>query len=136
MILIGGTAAISQPVHDTIAAAAGEASIWRLTGADRVDTAAQAARRVLGSAASAPDGITLVIANGWSPPDVGVAAATAAATENSAVAYTSQGTLPAATAALIRDYQPDQIIIIGGRSAVTNDVRTAITNTAPDSTDI
>ena len=36
-----------------------------------------------------PQGVTLVIANGWSPPDVGVAAALAAATQNSAVAYTS-----------------------------------------------
>ena len=136
VILIGGTAAISNGVRDEIAAVAGGASISRLTGVDRVDTAAQTARRVLGSAASAPDGITLVIANGWSAPDVGVAAASAAATENSAVAYTSQGTLPAATAALIRDYRPSQVIIVGGRAAVTNDVRAAITETAPSGADV
>ena len=137
VILIGGTAAISSQVHDAIAAAAGgDASISRLTGADRVATAAQTARRVLGNPAAAPDGITLVIANGWSAPDVGVAAALAAATENSAVAYTAQGTLPEATAALIRDYRAGQVIIVGGRATVSNDVRTAITQTAPDSADI
>ena len=38
-------------------------------------------------------------------------------------------------AALIREYRPTRIII-GGRAAVTNAVRTAITDTAPDSTDI
>ena len=136
VILIGGTAAISTEVYDQIAAAAGEASISRLTGADRVDTAAQAARRVLGNPAAAPDGVTLVIANGWSAPDVGVAAALAAATENSAVAYTSQGTLPEATAALITDYRPSQVIIVGGSAAVTNDVRAAITETAPSSANV
>ncbi len=136
VILIGGTAAVSNEVRDEIAAVAVGASVSRLMGVDRVDTAAQTARRVLGSAASAPDGITLVIANGWSAPDVGVAAALAAATENSAVAYTSQGTLPAATAALIRDYRPSQVIIVGGRAAVTNDVRAAITETAPSSADV
>ena len=137
VILIGGTAAISAEVAAQATAAAGsDASISRLTGADRVDTAAQTARRVLGNAASAPDGITLVIANGWSAPDVGVAAALAAATENAAVAYTSQGTLPAATAELIRDYRPSQVIIVGGRAAVTNEVRAAITEAAPSSTDV
>ena len=135
VILIGGTAAISQDVHDAIAAAGG-ASISRLTGADRVDTAAQTAQRVLADPAAAPDGITLVIANGWSPPDVGVAAALAAATQNAAVAYTSQRTLPAATAALIRDYRPSQVIIVGGRAAVADDVRSAITEAAPPSAEV
>ena len=136
VIVIGGTAAISTSVADAIAAATGDASISRLTGADRLDTAAQAARRVLGNPAAAPDGTTLVIANGWSPPDVGVAAALAAATENAAVAYTAQGTLPEATAALIRDYRPASIIIIGGRAAVSNDVRTALTSASPNGADV
>ena len=136
VILVGGTAAISPDVQDAIAAAAGGASISRLTGEDRIDTAAQAARRVLGNPAAAPDGVTLVIANGWSAPDVGVAAALAAATENAAVAYTNQGTLPEATAALIRDYRPTQVIIVGGRAAVAIDVRAAITETASSSTDV
>ncbi|WP_419553141.1 S8 family serine peptidase [Candidatus Poriferisodalis sp.] len=137
VILVGGTAAISDDVRDAISAAAGgDASISRLTGDERIDTAAQTARRVLGSPAAAPDGVTLVIANGWSPPDVGVAAALAAATDNAAVAYTAQGALPEATAALIRDYRPGQVIIVGGRAAVANDVRAAITQTAPDSADI
>ncbi|WP_420443644.1 cadherin domain-containing protein [Candidatus Poriferisodalis sp.] len=136
VILIGGTAAISVEVHDAIVTAAGDASVSRLTGADRIDTAAQTARRVLGNPAAAPDGVTLVIANGWSAPDVGVAAALAAATENAAVAYTNQGTLPEATAALIRDYRPTQVIIVGGRAAVANDVRSAITETVSSSTDV
>ncbi|WP_420444570.1 cadherin domain-containing protein [Candidatus Poriferisodalis sp.] len=136
VVLVGGTAVIDNSVQDAIADAASAASISRLTGADRVGTAAQAARRVLGNPAAAPDGITLVIANGWSPPDVGVAAALAAASENAAVAYTSQGMLPEATAALIRDYRPSQVIIVGGRAAVADDVRAAATETALSSADV
>ncbi|WP_420621972.1 cell wall-binding repeat-containing protein [Candidatus Poriferisodalis sp.] len=121
---------------DAVADAADGASISRLTGGDRIDTAAQAARRVLGNPAAAPDGVTLVIANGWSAPDVGVAAALAAATDNAVVAYTAQDGLPEATAALIRDYRPTQVLIVGGRAAVADNVRTTITQTAPDSADI
>ena len=132
VILIGGTAAISAEVAAEATAAAGsDASLSRLTGTDRVDTAAQAARRVLGDPAAAPEGITLVVANGWSPPDVGVAAALAAATPNAAVAYVSSTNLAEPTAALVRDYRPAQIIIIGGRAAITNQVRTALADTAP-----
>ncbi len=137
VIMIGGTAAISDDAAEQIAAAAGtDASVSRLTGTDRIDTAAQAARRVLGDPAAAPGGVTLVIASGWSPPDIGVAAALAAATDNSAVAYTAPGTLPDATMALIRDYRPSQTIIVGGGSAVSNDVREAITDVAPTGTDV
>ena len=136
VIVVGGTAAISAGVHDAIAAAAGGASISRLTGADRVDTAGQAARRVLGDAAAAPDGVTLVVANGWSPPDVGVAAALAAVTDNAAVVYTAGGALSDGTAALIREYRVGQVIIIGGRAAISDAVRAAISDAAPDEASI
>ncbi|WP_419946110.1 Calx-beta domain-containing protein [Candidatus Poriferisodalis sp.] len=136
VVLIGGAAAISSAVEDRIAAAAADADIDRLTGADRVGTAAAAARRVLADPAAASGAVTLVIANGWSPPDVGVAAAYAAATDNAAVAYTASGSLPEATAELIRDYRPARVVIIGGRAAVADTVRTAIADTAPADTDI
>ena len=131
VILVGGTAALSAGVQDAVSAAAGGASILRLTGADRVDTAGVSARRVLGNPAAAPDGVTLIVANGWSPPDVGVAAALAAVTDNAAVAYTAAGALPEATAALIRDYRASEVIIVGGRSAVSDAVREAIGSAAP-----
>ena len=132
VIIIGGTAAVSDDAAVQIAAAAGtDAGLSRLTGTDRIDTAAHAARRVLGNPATASDGITLVIANGWSPPDIGTAAALAAATEDSAVAYTASGLLPEATAALIRDYRPTQVIIIGGRVAVADTVLNDIADHAP-----
>ena len=134
VIVVGGTAA----VHDTAAAALSEAagpdaSLTRVTGTDRAATAAAAARRVLGPPAAAQD-ITLVVANGWSPPDIGAAAALAAALDNAAIAYTAADKLPASTEQLIADYQPTAVIIIGGPNAVTDQVRTAITQTAPPDT--
>lgn len=135
VIIVGGTGTISDAVEGRIGAAAPSASISRLTGSDRTETAAAAARRILGNPAGAPGGITLVIANGWSPPDVGVATALAAAAGNAALAYTAADALPAATAALIGEYRPSRIIIVGGRSAVSDDVRVAIADTAPDGTE-
>ena len=133
VIVVGGTAAIDQDVAEEIAAATDVgASMTRLNGADRVDTAALAARQVLGRPAAAPEGVTLVIANGWSPPDVGAAAALAAATGNAAVSYTEPGTLSDAAAALIREYRPTEVIIVGGAAAVTDDVSTAITKLVAD----
>ena len=60
------------------------------------------------------------------------AAAFAAATSNAAVAFTSPAALPEATAALIREYRPSQVVIVGGSAAVTGEVRDAITQAVPD----
>ncbi|WP_419944990.1 cadherin domain-containing protein [Candidatus Poriferisodalis sp.] len=130
VVVVGGSAAVGVVVEGQVAAAAGGALVSRLTGADRVETAAAAARRVLGDPGAA-GGVTVVVANGWSPPDVGVAAAFAAATGGAAVAYTSPGSLPEATAALIRDYRPARVVVVGGRAAVADAVRAEIAGLVP-----
>ena len=136
VIVVGGTAAVADTAAAALSAAAGpDASLTRVTGTDRAATAAAAARRVLGPPAAAQD-VTLVVANGWSPPDIGAAAALAAALDNAAIAYTAADKLPASTEQLIADYQPTAVIIIGGPNAVTDQVRTAITQTAPPDTRI
>ena len=132
IVIVGGVAAVSAAVEAEAGIAAADATVLRLAGTDRVDTATAAARRVLGDPSGIADGVVLVIANGWSPPDIGAAAAFAAKTSNAAVAYTAAGALPAATAALIVDYAPADVVIIGGRAAVTDDVRDAIAAAAPD----
>ena len=135
VIVVGGTAAVADTAAVALSEAAGpDASLTRVTGADRAATAAAAARRVLGPPAAAAQDVTLVVANGWSPPDIGAAAALAAALDNAAIAYTAADQLPASTEQLIADYQPTAVIIIGGPNAVTDQVRTAITQTAPPDT--
>ena len=137
VIVVGGTAAVDDTAAAALSEAAGpDASLTRVTGTDRAATAAAAARRVLGPPAAAAQDVTLVVANGWSPPDIGAAAALAAALDNAAIAYTAADKLPASTEQLIADYQPTAVIIIGGPNAVTDQVRTAITQTAPSDTRI
>ncbi len=130
VIVIGGTAAVSESVQAAIAAAAVDATTDRVSGGDRALTAAAAARRVLGDA-SAAGSVTLVVANGWSPPDVGVAAALAARTPGAAVAFTAAHELSGATAELLAEYRPDRVVIIGGTSAVSDAVRDAIAAAVP-----
>ena len=136
VVLVGGVAALSGSVADAVVAAAPEASVSRLAGAGRVETAALAARRVLGDPLGAPAGVTLVVANGWSPPDVGVAAALAAATGNAAVAYVGPGVLPGESAALLGEYRVGQVVIVGGRAAVADDVRDAIAAVVSEGTQL
>ncbi|WP_420445164.1 hypothetical protein [Candidatus Poriferisodalis sp.] len=92
-------------------------------------------------------GVTLVVANGWSPPDIGAAAALAARSGRSAVIYTLPHRLqvpmrsrrsfrtgrswPEASAALLRDYQVARVILIGGTAAIsqsTQDMIAAVTH--------
>ena len=60
------------------------------------------------------------MANGWSPPDIGVAAALSARTPTSAVLYTAAEHLSTHTAAVLRAYQPTRIVFIGGTAAISS----------------
>ncbi|WP_419943983.1 cell wall-binding repeat-containing protein [Candidatus Poriferisodalis sp.] len=130
VILIGGTSAIDPAVERAIADAAVDASVTRLTGADRAETAAAAARQVLGDPPVTEE-TSLVIANGRSLPDIGVAAALAASLDGSAVIYTSHDVLSAASAALIADYRPSRLFIVGGTSAVAEETEAEARALAP-----
>ena len=133
VVLVGGTAALGTGVATSARRLAEGATVERLSGATRIDTAAEVARTVLGSPGNAARR-TLVIANGWSAPDLGVAAAVAARTANSAVLYVERDTLPDATAQVIADYRPAKIVIVGGVAAVSADVAEAISAAAPAGT--
>ena len=130
VVVVGGERAVSAEVFEAIAAAAGDAAIERLTGPDRAATAAAAARRSLGDPGRAA-ARTLVIANGWSPPDVGIATALAARISAAAVAYTAPDELPEPTRELIADYRPARVVIIGGTGAVSADIARAIRSASP-----
>ena len=61
----------------------------------------------------------VIVANGWSPPDIGVAAALAARTPDSAVVYTSGDRLSVAAREVLVDYLPGTVIVVGGENAVS-----------------
>ena len=129
VIVVGGKAAVSDTALASTRHASESESVERITGATRSHTAAAVARRILDAAE--PGAATLIIANGWSPADIGAAAALSARTPRSAVAYTATGTLPEATQRLLRDHQPARVLIIGGETAIGPAAETAIRAAAP-----
>ncbi len=122
VIVVGGEVAVPPAVMDELTAAVRAAYRWaiveRLDGATRVDTAALAARVSLEHPdVAGPDAVTLIVANGWSGNEVRTAADVAGQITDAAVAYISPRTiadgLPAATAALIADYRPARVVVVG-----------------------
>jgi hypothetical protein len=122
VIVVGGEVAVPPAVMDELAAAVRSAYRWaiveRLDGATRVETAALAARVSLEHPdVAGPDSVTLIVANGWNGGEVRTAADVAEQIADAAVAYISPRTiadgLPAATAALIADYRPARIAVVG-----------------------
>ncbi|WP_420621973.1 Calx-beta domain-containing protein [Candidatus Poriferisodalis sp.] len=113
VVIVGGTSAVSRDVRTQIRAASPDSGISRESGVDRAATAAGTARRILGAPGDAGR-VTLIVANGWSPPDIGAAAALAARSGRAAVLYTEAATLSEASAALLRDYEVARVILVGG----------------------
>jgi len=118
VLIAGGPAALSAGVEAAAATAAGGATTSRLAGATRLETAARVAQEAL------PDGATtVVVADGWSLADVGVAATLAASMPDSAVLYSADGDdLPAALDAALRSLAPDRIVLVDARSAASRGV--------------
>ena len=78
VVLVGGVAVLSDTVEGELRELSSGVRVERLWGETRVGTAAAGARRVLeGSGAAARP--VVVLANGWSLADVGVAAGLVAA---------------------------------------------------------
>ena len=131
--VVGGPSAVTDGVLTEIRDASPGSDISRSSGDDRVATAANAARRILGDPNTVGLGVTLVIANGWSAPDIGAASALAAASTGRAVIYVgNDNELPEESAALIRDYGPQlqQIVLVGGEKAISGELENQITDVA------
>ncbi|MDE0318970.1 MAG: S8 family serine peptidase [Acidimicrobiaceae bacterium] len=126
VLLMGGTAALTSAVESGVRSALPGVTVERFSGDDRIDTAARAAL----SEPAVPAGRPVVIANGWSPPDVGTAAPVAAQLGGS-VLYADRGELGAPTAAALRRLVPSRVVIVGGLAAVSADIETEITSVVP-----
>ncbi len=121
--VVGGPAALSEQVRaEAVAAAGPQASARRLWGATRVETAARVARTAAGDCVAAA-----VIANGWSEPDVGAAAALAAAWGDSVVLYAQSPTeLGDATRQAVADIAPQGITLVGDTDALAESLRDSL----------
>ncbi|WP_419551558.1 cell wall-binding repeat-containing protein [Candidatus Poriferisodalis sp.] len=127
IVLVGGAAALSADVEAAVKSHLPDATVERLSGADRIDTAARAAAL----APAVPQNRPVILANGWSPSDVGTAAPLAARLGGS-VLYSATNTVGAATIAALERLVPSQVIIVGGEGALSGDIDTELSELLPD----
>ncbi len=129
VVLVGGEAALGGAVAAELESLAPGVVVERVSGADRVATAAAAARRVLaGRSGGAAAGV--VLADGWSLADVGVAAAVAAAGGADVVLYSGSGSLPDQTRQVLAGEAVGGIVVVGGAAAVPDSVVAAAAGAA------
>ena len=119
VLIVGGVRAIAGSVEDDLRRLSVGVKITRLAGDDRIHTAALAAERVLeGSVADA-----VIIANGWSLLDVGVAASAVASGTADAVLYANGDDLGDPTRSVLSRHRPRLVLIVGGSAALTPEVQ-------------
>ena len=120
-VLVGGTAVLPAGVGSRVEELSGGVSVERVAGADRAATAAAAARRV----AAGEGDLRVVLANGWSLADVGVAASLVAAGGADVVLYGGIDALGDATADALGELAVSEVIAVGGTAALPQAVMDA-----------
>ena len=126
VVFVGGTAVLGESLVDRVRELAPDvSSVPRHSGRTRSHTAA---------AAAPSTATTLVIANGYSPADTGVAAALAATTGNAAVLYATATSLTAPTSIRISELNPRAVILVGGTTALGSVLHRSIHCRAPGAT--
>ena len=118
IVVLGGAAAVADPVVAALRSYAGE--VVRIAGSDRYATAASVARSTFPSGAR-----SVVIATGEDFPDA-LAAVPVAAAAGGPLLLTSPTTLPEATRTAIATLAPKRIRIIGGTAAVPVTIEDAL----------
>lgn len=126
VILVGGVAALSADVEAEIRRLMPAATVERLSGTDRLDTAARAALLAPAPLKNRP----VVMANGWSPSDVGTAAPLAARLGGS-VLYASRNALGRPATEALRQFSPSQVILVGGNAALSGDIDAELSKLLP-----
>ena len=120
VILVGGTAAVTDGVRNAIGALPGM-QVRRIGGTDRYDTARLVAERTRTELGLAWDG-RVFLATGEDYPDA-LAAGPLAARGGWPVLLTGTSTLPTATQEALVALGATKILVLGGTSAVSDEVR-------------
>ena len=117
-IIIGGTGAVDDTVKNTLLNSVGAiASVRRLAGTDRYDTARKVAAETIAVSGADFDG-TLFVATGQNYADALAASPAAAANGWPTLLVPSKGDVPAATMSFVATYGM-HAVILGGTSAVS-----------------
>lgn len=115
VVLVGGTQAIAPQVDRQVRALT-DASVQRVSGTDRYDTAA-----AIAGVAFTGDPETVFVATGETFPDA-LAGVPAAATVDAPLLLTPRSQVAAATRRALQDLDPSEIVVLGGEQAVSTEV--------------
>ncbi len=136
--LIGGTAAVSQSVADSLDALAG-VSVTRLSGNDRYLTALSVAEEVGGSSGAGLGSYcntrdqTVLLANGEGFADA-LAGGPLAFSGPHPILLTPPSGLPGAVLSYLDAARVDRVIILGGTAVISTAIETAITDLGIETT--
>lgn len=110
VVVLGGTGAVSD---DAVKAVAGKATVTRLAGANRFETAAEISKNLFPSGKTSAK---VYLANGMTLVDALVGGTM---TDGAPILLTNgSGTLPAATLNEIKRLKPSEVVALGGEGAV------------------
>ena len=123
LTVAGGPSVVQPDIVDTLSALAGTDGAV-LAGDDRYATAAAIA------AATVEPGATAYVVSGLDYPDA-LTAATLAAPDQGSVLLTRHGKLPRATVEQLVAQAPERIVVVGGDSAVSDEVLAELAAYAP-----
>lgn len=127
IVVVGGTTAVSSSVMSTLATYATSGGVTRVAGDTRYDTAARMASYY-------PSGVSRVyLASGRDHPDA-LSGAALAAQQGAPLLLTEPGGLPDATATQLARLDPEQVVVLGGTSAVSGTTATAAGRYSADGT--
>jgi putative cell wall-binding protein len=123
-ILLGGTGAIHQSVEDELRRMG--LTTDRIAGGDRFDTARQCAEYYDASGVGTVNGKrTAIVASGRNFPDA-LAGGPLSFLAALPMLLTERDTLPAATTAALTGLRIEQVLLLGGKAAVSDAVETAL----------
>jgi putative cell wall-binding protein len=124
IFVVGGESAVSDTVVDRLGAIA-PGRVARVAGQDRFDTAARLAERLYPGHVS-----TVYVASGEAFADA-LAAGPVAGRAGAPILLVAPDHVPSTTADAVRRMQPDEIRILGGSAAVSDDVAAELGGLAP-----
>lgn len=110
--IVGGSRAVGAGVESQLKSLVPGVSVQRFAGSTRVETAALAADEALSGRSVSK----IIVANGWSLPDVGAAAAAGAA---EAVLYAERSELGGPAREVLGEHRPGTVLIAGGQAALS-----------------
>ena len=137
--IIGGRQSISQIVVDELNALTSVTSVVRLDGVDRHETSIAVAKEISNTAENGTGhyldtGLdTVIVVNADASPADAIAAGALAYAMQLPLVLSPQNTLKSDVSAYFEEYEIEQVVVIGGPSAISHDLVSRITAAGIDS---